>query len=245
MFLQYNDLFPTVVYDSELSNDLLQELRDTELQETKMSANEETHVQVYESLIPLVESISQIRIEQIHKIHKRLFHYDEGEVKGYLLHALYKIIKEMWLEDHEFKYCNDRFGENVMIVKRELFHMLIFSIEELRDQEEYNHLIRDSDLWNILRSQPPMDREYIKREMDIFLDVLEVSQLSYASHVTDIVNISLSFYRSSYLARLGLYDPAYPPDETWHNLYQLRNAPHFDAPRDHTVEDEEWYYGSD
>ena len=71
-----------------------------------------------------------------------------------------KIMKNMHLEVGEWEYCTDRFGIfNVVRVKQHLFYMLIFSIEELRDQEEYNDLICDSGLCNILQSQTTMDKE--------------------------------------------------------------------------------------
>lgn len=74
MFLKFNDTFPTVVHDNELPNELIQDLRNHELQKSKMSMNEETHVHVYESLILLVEEISRIRMRDIVDTHCQLFH---------------------------------------------------------------------------------------------------------------------------------------------------------------------------
>ena len=224
MFLQYNDLFPTVVYDSELSNDLLQDLRNHELQKSKMSMNEETHVRVYESLIPLVEEISRIRMRDIVDTHCQLFHYDEDEVKGYLLHALYGIIKDIELEVVEWTNRR-RHGTWLPGVKRELFYKLLFSIDEMRDHNEYDEDIHDHRLWNILQQQAPFDKEDFKREILLMYDILSDSNLTLDFPVKAIVNISLNFYRSSYLARYGIYDPAYPPDRTWRNYEQLRRAP--------------------
>ena len=73
MFLKFNDIFPTVVHDNELPNELLQDLRNHQLQKSKMSMNEETHVHVYESLIPLVEEISRIRMRDIVHTHSLLY----------------------------------------------------------------------------------------------------------------------------------------------------------------------------
>ena len=60
MFLKFNDTFPTVVHDNELPNELLQDLRNHELQKSKISMNEETHVHVYEKLIRKVPTKSNM-----------------------------------------------------------------------------------------------------------------------------------------------------------------------------------------
>ena len=252
MFLKFNDIFPTVVHDNELPNELLQDLCNHELQKSKMSMNEETHVHVYESLIPLVEEISRIRMRDIVDTHCQLFHYDESEVKGYLLHALYGIIKDIELEVDEWTNPR-RHGIWLPGVKRELFYKLLFSIDEMRDHNEYDRHIHDNRLWNIFQQHAPFDKEDFKREILLMYDILSDSNLTLDFPVKTIVNISLNFYRSSYLARYGIYDPAYPPDRTWPNYEQLRNAPVFHGPnydydyRDYAqaVEDEEWYWLSD
>ena len=256
MFLQFNKKFPTVVNFSELSDDLWKKLRDTRLQMIKMTKNEETHVRVYDNVISLVEEISKIEINEIKYIHRQLFHFDEEEVKGYLLHALYNIMKQMHLGINEETYENDHIELfQVEMVKRYLFYELVFSIEELRDREEYNDLIRDSGLWTIVENQPRFDREYFKREILIFYDVIYNSELKYNWSVPTIVNLSLNFYRSSYLARLGLYDPVYPPDETWSDYERLRHAPSYGNPayleddkkkdEEYAEEEDRYLFGSD
>ena len=256
MFLQFNEIFPTVVNFSELSDDLLKNLRNTRLQMVKMTKNEETHVRVYDNVISLVEEISQIEINEINYIHRRLFHFDEEELKGYLLHALYNIMKQMHLGINEETYENDHIELfQCEMVTRYLFYELVFSIEELRDQEEYNELIRDSGLWTIVENQPCFDREYFKREILIFYDVIYNSELISNLTVPTIVNLSLNFYRSSYLARLGLYDPVYPPDETWSDYERLRHAPSFGNPaylesdkkidKEDAEKEDRYFFGSD
>lgn len=255
MFLKFNQIFPTVIDDSEIPNDLLRELKNPQLQKQKMYLNEETHVEVYLSLIPLVEEISRIRMRDIVYKHRQLFHYDCTKVKGYLLHALYGIIKDIHLEVDEWQH-RIRYGTMLPRVKRALFYKLLFSINEMRDHNEYDEHIHDNRLWNIFQNQAPFDKEDFKKEILLYYDILLDSNLNLNFPVKSIVNISLNFYRSSYLARYGVYDPAYPPDRTWRNYQQLKNAPRFfprrggDNINDYrdaaqAVEDEEWYWLSD
>ena len=145
MFLKFNQIFPTVIDDSEIPNDLLRELKNPQLQKQKMYLNEETHVEVYLSLIPLVEEISRIRMRDIVYKHRQLFHYDCTKVKGYLLHALYGIIKDIHLEVDEWQH-RIRYRTMLPRVKRALFYKLLFSIDEMRDHNEYDNKIHDNRL---------------------------------------------------------------------------------------------------